>query len=91
MLKLERYVAAFTVFDDVVRDNLDILAVSGFFALVAWVFASSLLFYTESNGPDLNMTPYYQSVPMAMWVTMLNLSGEAPLCDYTIWGKVSPG
>lgn len=43
MLKLERYVRAFSVFDDVVRDNLDILAVSGFFALVAWVFASSLL------------------------------------------------
>lgn len=34
------------------------------------------------------MTPYYQSVPMAMWVTLLNLSGEAPLCDYTVWGKV---
>ena len=36
------------------------------------------------------MTPYYQSVPMAMWVTLLNLSGEAPLCDYTAWGKVGP-
>lgn len=46
-------------------------------------------FYTERDGPDPNMTPYYQSVPMAMWVTLLNLSGEAPLCDYTIWGKVS--
>lgn len=44
MLKLERYVKAFTVFDDVIRDNLDILAVSGFFALVAWIFASSLLY-----------------------------------------------
>lgn len=43
MLKLERYVQAFEVFDDAIRDQLDILAVSGFFALVAWVFASSLL------------------------------------------------
>lgn len=43
MLKLERYVRAFSVFDDVIRDNLDIFAVSGFFALVAWIFASSLL------------------------------------------------
>lgn len=47
-------------------------------------------YYTERNGPDPNMTPYYQSVPMAMWVTLLNLSGEAPLCDYTVWGKVGP-
>lgn len=59
-----------------------------------FVFRTSLLcsanlrFYTESGGPDPNMTPYYQSVPMAMWVTLLNLSGEAPLCDYTVWGKV---
>lgn len=43
MLKLERYVRAFEVFDDAIRDQRDILAVSGFFALVAWVFASSLL------------------------------------------------
>ena len=43
MLKLERYVRAFTVFDDVLRDSLDILAVSGFFALVVWVFASTLM------------------------------------------------
>ncbi len=43
MLKLERYVQAFEVFDDAIRDQLDILAVSGFFALIAWVFASSLL------------------------------------------------
>ncbi|CAN0104922.1 unnamed protein product, partial [Ectocarpus sp. 12 AP-2014] len=91
MLKLERYVRAFEVFDDAIRDQRDILAVSGFFALVAWVFASSLLYYTESEGPDPNMTPYYQSVPMAMWVTMLNLAGEAPLCDYTVWGKIITG
>lgn len=43
MLKLERYVKAFAVYDDVMGGNLDILAVSGFFALVAWVFASTLL------------------------------------------------
>lgn len=43
ILKMERYVRAFSVFDDVIGANLDILAVSGFFAVVAWVFASSLL------------------------------------------------
>ncbi|CAM9445641.1 unnamed protein product [Discosporangium mesarthrocarpum] len=88
MLKAERYVKAFSVFDDVILSNLDILAVSGFFAVVVWVFASSLLYYTERFGPDPNITPYYQSVPMAMWITLLNLSGEAPLCDYSMWGKI---
>lgn len=51
--------------------------------------ACALRYYTERAGPDPSTTPYYQSVPMAMWVTMLNLAGEAPLCDYTAWGKVS--
>ena len=82
MLKLERYVKAVTVFGDVIRGNLNILAVSGFFALVAWVFASSLLFYTERQGLDPEMTPYYQSIPMAMWVTLPIHSGGEGVLTY---------
>lgn len=43
MIKMERYVNAFSVFEDVIKENIDILAVSGFFALIVWIFASSLL------------------------------------------------
>ena len=63
-----------------------------------WVFFSAILYYTERHNkylrsPDLTDdqgfaipntgVPYYGSIPDAMWVTLLNLSGEYPLCDYT--------
>ena len=68
--------------DNVIRPSINTM----------YVCALTILFYryyTERYNPDPNMTPYYESVPMAMWITMLNLSGEAPLCDYTLWGKVT--
>lgn len=49
---------------------------------------SDARYYTERNGPDPDVSSYYQSVPMAMWITLVNLGGEAPLADYTVWGKV---
>ncbi|CAE7483981.1 unnamed protein product [Symbiodinium pilosum] len=33
------------------------------------------------------MAGHYSSVATSMWVTLLNLSGEAPLCEYTPVGK----
>ncbi|KAG5180071.1 hypothetical protein JKP88DRAFT_324581 [Tribonema minus] len=88
MLKGERYVRAFTVFDDIFRDNLDVLAVTGFAAVVLWVFASTLMYYAERDNPDEDMRKYYTSALNAMWMTLLNLTGEAPLADYTIAGKL---
>ena len=32
---------------------------------------------------------HYSSVSTSMWVTLLNLSGEAPLCEYTTVGVLS--
>ncbi len=37
------------------------------------------------------MARYYSSVPMALWMTLLNLSGESPLCDYTPVGSLIVG
>lgn len=71
-------------------ENLTVLRCLSVCPCLVCFSSGCLRFYTESDGPDPNMTPYYQSVPMAMWVTLLNLSGEAPLCDYTAWGKVGP-
>ena len=34
------------------------------------------------------MAKHYSSVSEASWVTLLNLSGEAPLGDYTVMGKI---
>ncbi|CAM9194722.1 unnamed protein product [Chrysoparadoxa australica] len=88
LLKLERWFKAFATFDDVIRANADVLAVSGFAAVVMWVFASSLMYFAERNNPDPDIAKYYTSAPTAMWLTLLNLTGEFPACDYTLWGKI---
>eukprot|EP00978_Attheya_sp_CCMP212_P005123 scaffold11316_cov60-Attheya_sp.AAC.6 len=70
---------------------MDVFAVTGFTAFILWVFFGAILYYTERDNPDPEMASYYNTVPNAMWVTLLNLSGESPLCQYSIWGKVVTG
>ena len=53
MLKAEQYTEAFTVLDDVVRAQSDVLIVTGFTAIVFWVFFSTLMYYAERNNPIL--------------------------------------
>jgi hypothetical protein len=150
MLKADQYEHAFDKFDDVILMNKDMLMVTGFAALVMWIFFSSLMYFTEYKlphtpnnelltAPDVltklegclrgvvdppsdmpscdyplsdtdipcgdmdtcinsftcNCIPYqryrYRSVPAAMWMTLLNLTGEVPLDAYTKWGKVISG
>lgn len=86
LLRFEKYTKAFTTFDDVIRHNLDVLSVTAFSALLLWILFSAILYYTERDNPDTDMANYYKTVPHAMWITLLNLSGECPLgefCNYT--------
>ena len=55
------------------------------------VFFGAFLYITERDNPDEEMASNYNNVPNAMWMTLLNLSGEAPLCQYSNWGKVATG
>ncbi len=91
LLKLERYVKAFNIFTGIIQDNVDVLLVSGFFALVLMMFSSTFMYYSERNNPDPNISKYYTSIPNAMWITMLNLSGESPLADFSTCGKIISG
>jgi len=91
LMRFEKYTKAFTSFDDVLRDNLDVLAMTGFSALLLWIFFSSLLYLTERDSLDQDMANYYKSVPHSMWITLLNLSGECPLAHYSGFGKIIVG
>ena len=91
ILRFEKYTHAFTSFDDVISRNLDVLAVTAFTAVLFWVFFGAFLYFTERDNPDEEMAANYNTVPNSMWVTLLNLSGEAPLCQYSVWGKVATG
>ncbi len=91
VLKLERHVRAFSIFSRVIQDNVDVLLVSGFSATVLLLFSSTLMYYSERTNPDPNVSKYYTSIPNAMWITMLNLSGESPIADYSVRGKILSG
>lgn len=149
MLKADQYVNAFTQIDDIIGASKGVLMVTGFAAIVMWIFFSTLMYFTEFKlpgtannqlltAPDLltvgadkclkgifgpppdmpscdypvsadqtpcelnecadivcNCIPYeryvYRSVPAAMWITLLNLTGEVPLDAYTSWGKLING
>jgi hypothetical protein len=84
----------FTIVDDIIYEQRDVLTVTGFCAMVLWVFFSSIMYLLEKDNPLL-ATPdgdhYYKSIPAAMWPTLLNLSGEVPLADFTVAGRIVCG
>ena len=88
LLKAERMLRSFSVFYVVFRDNAQIFMVLVFVMMLMWLFCSTLMYYAERDNPDWSMARYYQSIPGAMWVTLLNLTGESPLCDFTFFGKI---
>ena len=45
----------------------------------------------ERNNPDPNVQQYYRTASASMWLTLLNLSGESPLCDYSLMGRITTG
>ena len=91
LLRFEKYTKAFSTFDDVISENKDVLAMTGFAAIIIWIFLGSMLYFTERDNPDPEMASNYKSVPDAMWMTLLNLSGESPLAQYSVWGKIITG
>ena len=91
ILRFEKYTHAFTSFDDVITRNQDVLAVTAFTALLFWVFFSAFLYFSERDNPDPEMAANYNTMPNSMWVTLLNLSGEAPLSQYSAAGKFVTG
>lgn len=91
ILRFERYTHAFLTFDDVVRRNLDVLTITAFAALLIWIFFATCLYFSERNSHDEEMRDNYKTIPHSMWITLLNLSGESPLAQYSIWGKIVTG
>jgi hypothetical protein len=91
IFRFERYTHAFLSFDDVIQRNFDILAVTAFTAVLFWILFASCLYFSERDSPDNEMASFYNTIPNSMWVTLLNLSGESPLAQYSAAGKVVTG
>mmetsp|Transcript_10552 Transcript_10552/g.13742 ORF Transcript_10552/g.13742 Transcript_10552/m.13742 type:complete len:1143 (-) Transcript_10552:1053-4481(-) len=88
LVKFDRYMNGFLVIRKVIKTSAGILAVGAWTTICCLIICSAMMYYAERGNPDPNIRKYYKSVPDAMWLTLLNLSGEAPLCDYSTAGKI---
>eukprot|EP00927_Polykrikos_kofoidii_P039095 TRINITY_DN3352_c0_g1_i1.p1 TRINITY_DN3352_c0_g1~~TRINITY_DN3352_c0_g1_i1.p1 ORF type:complete len:1262 (+),score=173.67 TRINITY_DN3352_c0_g1_i1:129-3788(+) len=91
IMKANAFAEAFSVLQGVVIEQSDVLTVTGFAALILWVCFSGVMYSFERDNPDKLMASYYSTIPNAMWITLLNLSGECPLCSYTAPGQIVVG
>ena len=88
LLKSPNAIEFLGVFGKTLKEHADVLIVTASFTGVLWILSSALMHYFERDNPDALMSQYYQDIPSAMWITLLNLSGECPLCDFTVGGKI---
>ena len=91
LLKAGQYYDALARYSTVISKSLPVLKLTLMVAMVTWVFFSILMYYAERESPDPEIRANYATVPAAMWMTLLNLSGEAPLCKYRFLGRVVTG
>jgi hypothetical protein len=57
-----------------------------YYAVLSLIVFATLLHFTERDNPELKR--YFQSIPHALYPTLLMLSGEFPLVDFTPLGCV---
>jgi len=86
LLKADKYVNAFGLLGEVLSENGPLLLATSYYAFLMLILSSTLLYYTERDNPDL--ARYYQSIPEALFPTILMLTGEYPLVDFSPWGQV---
>ena len=58
---------SFLTFGKVLKGHYGVLIVTGFSAVLLWIFFASILYFTERDNPDEDMRTYYNTIPNAMW------------------------
>jgi hypothetical protein len=66
------------------RANAAVLITASMHALVALIVFATLLYFTESNGIYRDE---FNSIPKSMYFTLIFMTGELPLYDFTTPGK----
>ncbi|KAG1662433.1 hypothetical protein FOA52_004014 [Chlamydomonas sp. UWO 241] len=85
LFKADKYINAFAILGRVLADNSTLLVATSFYSCLAWFISAALLFFTEQNNAALGF--HFQSIPSAMFPTLLMLTGEFPLSDFTVAGS----
>lgn len=89
LLKADKYVSAFALLGQVLAENSALLIASSFYAAVTWIVCSTVLHILEINNPALGT--HFQSIPQAMFIVIVMLTGEYPVADFTPAGQVIAG
>lgn len=89
LLKADKYVSAFALLGKVLAENSALLIASSFYAAVTWIVCSTVLHMLEINNPALGT--HFQSIPQAMFIVIVMLTGEYPVADFTPAGQVIAG
>lgn len=89
LLKADKYVSAFALLGKVLAENSALLIASSFYAAVTWIVCSTILHVLEVNNPALGT--HFQSIPQAMFIVIVMLTGEYPVADFTPAGQVIAG
>ena len=83
-----RYLEAFTIFDDIYRENKKMLANSGFVGAAVWVALSAANWAAERGNPA--MGGRFDTIAQSSYFTLCNLFGEFPLVnERSAVGKVA--
>ena len=102
VVKLDKYVPSITLLDDVLRLKKNALFVTGFAAGTLWILFSALLYLTESvdtedavddlplYGCDGNCSQAtrFSNVFASMEYTMIHLTGDYPIIEYSLSGRI---
>lgn len=91
LFKANEYVRCMDRYVQIGSSCMPVFKLTFMLAMITWVFFAVLMYYAERHSRDDEMRDYYKDVPGAMWITLLNLSGESPLANYSTWGKIITG
>jgi len=86
LLKAEKYVDAFSVLGSVLAENATLLVASAWYAFLMLVVFATILYYTEKDWSG-ETKKYYNSIPQGLFPTILMLTGEFPLSDFSPAGQ----
>lgn len=88
LFKAGKFVEGMNVLKAVLVDKLPLLAMLGYGVTILLLFFSVLMYYSERNSSNPGIKSEFQTLTGALWITLLNFTGEYPLADYSVTGKI---
>ncbi|KAA8498115.1 Potassium voltage-gated channel subfamily KQT member 5 [Porphyridium purpureum] len=86
LLKAEKYLQAFSLLEIVLKENGTLLVACAYYAGIVLMVFSVIMYYLERYNPETAV--YFQSIPDSMFPTLVMLTGEFPITEFTTPGRI---